>query len=197
MTGKPDVYLAGGIRACGTVQATRVRSAARCASTRLPDPTTDLDAVTGAYPLDIDGDGVTDLAVLRHGENVLLRGLGDCRFERANEAWGFDGGNEWTTAFSGDLGGGLDAGRPLAIGNYHDEDFTDPDELCQPNQFVRPAVAGGGFGPPIDARTIVVVPALDALQRLGSRRTARPARLQRPSLLQRPVRRRGAALENN
>ena len=29
----------------------------------------------------------TDLVVLRNGENVLLRGLGGCRFERANEAW--------------------------------------------------------------------------------------------------------------
>ena len=29
------------------------------------DPQTDLDAVTGAYPIDIDGDGITDLAVLR------------------------------------------------------------------------------------------------------------------------------------
>jgi hypothetical protein len=39
--------------------------------------------VTGAYPLDVDGDGHLDLAVLRLGENVVLRGLGGCRFERA------------------------------------------------------------------------------------------------------------------
>ena len=37
---------------------------------------TDLTEVTGAYPLDIDSDGHDDLAVLRRGENVLLRGLG-------------------------------------------------------------------------------------------------------------------------
>ncbi len=67
-----------------------------------PDPTseTDLDDVTGAYPLDIDGDGLTDLAVLRAGENVLLRGLGDCRFERGNERWAFDGGDARTMAFA-------------------------------------------------------------------------------------------------
>ena len=53
-----------------------------------PAAATDLDAVTGAYPLDIDGDGLVDLAVLRLGENVILRGLGDCRFERANERLG-------------------------------------------------------------------------------------------------------------
>ena len=34
---------------------------------RLPDGTTDLDAVVGAYPIDIDGDGHVDLAVLRIG----------------------------------------------------------------------------------------------------------------------------------
>jgi enediyne biosynthesis protein E4 len=49
--------------------------------------------VTGAYPVDIDSDGITDLVVLRVGETVLLRGLGDCAFERANESWGFDGGD--------------------------------------------------------------------------------------------------------
>ena len=63
-------------------------------------PSTDLTSVAGAYPLDVDGDGLVDLAVLRVGENVMLRGLGNCRFERANEAWGIDGGNEWTAAFS-------------------------------------------------------------------------------------------------
>ena len=54
----------------------------------------------GAYPIDIDGDGNIDLAVLRHGENILFRGLGNCRFERANETWSFDGGDRWSTAFS-------------------------------------------------------------------------------------------------
>ncbi len=60
----------------------------------------ELDKVTGAYPLDIDSDGITDLVLLRVGENVVMRGLGDCRFERANEAWGFDGGDAWSTAFA-------------------------------------------------------------------------------------------------
>jgi hypothetical protein len=39
-------------------------------------PVTDLTAVTGAYPLDLDSDGQIDLAVLRRGGNVVLRGLG-------------------------------------------------------------------------------------------------------------------------
>ena len=62
-----------------------------CAVERVPSPVTDLDRVTGAYPLDVDGDGIGDLVVLRIGEDVLLRGTGDCAFERANERWGFDG----------------------------------------------------------------------------------------------------------
>ena len=143
--GKPELYLAGGTRPAALFRnESPIGGALRFA--RLSDPTTDLEAVTGAYPLDIDGDGVTDLAVLRHGENVLLRGLGDCRFERANEAWGFEGGNEWTTAFAATWETGS-TWPTVAIGNYHDEDFTDPDELCQPNQLVRPATSGG-FGPP-------------------------------------------------
>ena len=56
--------------------------------------------MTGAYPLDIDGDGHMDLAVLRQGANRLYRGLGDCRFANAAEAWGVPGGDGWTTAFS-------------------------------------------------------------------------------------------------
>ncbi len=79
----------------------------------------------GAYPIDIDGDGLTDLAVLRDGENVLLRGLGDCRFERANEAWGFDGGDAWTAAFSATWEGSA-ALPTLAFGNYLDL-ANDPD----------------------------------------------------------------------
>jgi hypothetical protein len=78
-----------------------------------------LDAVLGAYPLDIDSDGVMDLVVLRQGENALMRGLGDCRFEDANEAWGFDGGDAWSTAFAAIWEKGQDW-PTLAIGNYID-----------------------------------------------------------------------------
>src|SRR5205807_5435185 len=68
--------------------------------TRLVDPVTDLTRVNGAYPIDIDGDGQTDLAVLRNGETIFLRGLGNCRFEPANAALSIETGNAWTTAFS-------------------------------------------------------------------------------------------------
>ena len=71
----------------------------------------------GAYPLDIDGDGRVDLAILRFGSSVLLRGLGDCRFERANERWAFDGGRAWTTAFSATWEGSNTL-PTMAVGNY-------------------------------------------------------------------------------
>ena len=79
--GRPDLYLAGGI---GPAALYRNESpiAGELRFTHLPEPSTDLNRVTGAYPLDIDGDARIDLAVLRLGGNVLLRGLGDCRFER-------------------------------------------------------------------------------------------------------------------
>ncbi|MET0663321.1 MAG: FG-GAP-like repeat-containing protein, partial [Ilumatobacteraceae bacterium] len=80
-------------------------------------PITDLTQVTGAYPIDIDSDGLLDLAVLRRGANVMLRGLGDCRFENANESFGLDGGDEWTTAFSA-MWEGANTLPTLAYGNY-------------------------------------------------------------------------------
>src|SRR3990170_2438075 len=39
----------------------------------------ELDKTTGAYPMDVDSDGNTDLVLLRVGENVVMRGLGNCR----------------------------------------------------------------------------------------------------------------------
>jgi len=103
--------------------------------------------VTGAYPIDIDGDGITDLAVLRNGETVLLRGLGGCRFERANERWGFAGGGAITTAFSATWERG--AVRPtLAFGRYVDPASNDPHHLCFDNELVRPGPGATTYGPP-------------------------------------------------
>ena len=116
--GRPDLYVAGGTEPASLY---RNRSAVggALAFTPVEDAATDLTLVTGAYPIDIDGDDVVDLAVLRRGENVLLRGHGDCAFERANEAWGFDGGDDWTTAFSAKWEPGATL-PTLALGNYLD-----------------------------------------------------------------------------
>src|SRR5256885_1835585 len=75
--GKPDIYLPGGI---GSAALYRNDSSigGTLRFTRLRVPATDLGHSTGAYPIDIDGDGITHLVVLRNGENVLLRGLRGC-----------------------------------------------------------------------------------------------------------------------
>lgn len=109
----------------------------------------EIDAVAGAYPLDVDGDGLTDIVLLRVGENLVMRGLGDCRFERANEAWGFDGGDAWSTAFAATWEAGAEW-PTLAVGNYIDrreEGF--PWGSCTDNWLHRPAGQGGGFAAPL------------------------------------------------
>ena len=103
----------------------------------------ELDKVTGAYPLDIDSDGITDVVLLRVGENVVMRGLGGCRFERANEAWGFDGGDAWSTALAATWEHGADW-PTIAIGNYIDRhEDTSPWGSCTDNWLHRPDVADG------------------------------------------------------
>ncbi len=104
-------------------------------------------SVTGLWPLNIDGDGHTDLAVTRVGPNALLKGAGDCTFTDASDAWNFTRGDAWSTAFSATVEPGA-TWPTLAIGNYVDR--ADPDgpfEACDANALHRPA-PGGGYGPP-------------------------------------------------
>lgn len=105
-----------------------------------------LTGVTGAYPIDIDGDEIIDLAVLRVGPNVLLKGHGGCSFSDMSADWGFASKDGWSTAFSATWEAGQD--RPtLAVGNYVDR--ADPDgpfEACDANELYRPS--GKGYGTP-------------------------------------------------
>ncbi|KIQ55071.1 CRTAC1 family protein [Meiothermus taiwanensis] len=107
----------------------------------------ELEGVMGAYPLDIDSDGLPDLALLRDGEDVLLRGLGNCRFENANRRWGFQGGNTWTTAFSATWEQGQ-TWPTLATGAYVKRNTTFPWGTCRGNALYRPAPGGKGFAAP-------------------------------------------------
>ncbi|MCU0281192.1 MAG: CRTAC1 family protein [Acidimicrobiia bacterium] len=138
--GFPDMYLAGGVSPASLYRnESEIGGALRFS--RLADAATDLTAVTGAYPLDIDGDGRLDLAVLRVGENVLLRGLGDCRFARANEEWSFNGGMAWTAAFSAAWESD-DAFPMLAFGNYLALDEAgEPTFDCDDSLLLRPVGA--------------------------------------------------------
>lgn len=102
----------------------------------------EIKGATGAYPLDVDSDGLMDLMILRVGPNRLLRGVGDCQFEAA--PWGFDAGDRWSTAFSATWEEGHDW-PSLAIGNYVDRDDPDgPFEACDVNELHR-ATASGSY----------------------------------------------------
>jgi enediyne biosynthesis protein E4 len=134
----PEVFIAGGSRNSALFRNDSLVAGA-LHFTRVSAPETDLTEVTGAYPIDIDGDALTDLAVLRRGESVLLRGLGNCRFERANETWGFDTADAWSAAFSATWEAG--AIMPtLAVGNYlsMDADPTAGRISCADNELIRP-----------------------------------------------------------
>ncbi|APG48947.1 CRTAC1 family protein [Phaeobacter porticola] len=101
--------------------------------------------VTGAYPLDIDGDGLLDLALLRVGPDQLLRGVGDCQFEPF-DTLDFVSGNHWTTAFSATWEAGQSL-PTLAFGTYVDRSKPDgPFEACDATLLYRPD--GNRYAPP-------------------------------------------------
>ncbi len=99
---------------------------------------------TGAYPLDMDGDGTLDLFILRAGPDLLLRGLPNCGFEDVTEAWGLPEEDRWTTAFAAWWDGANPQGRPtLAIGHYVDRANPDgPFQACDSNSLMTPTPEG-------------------------------------------------------
>ncbi|WP_245731393.1 CRTAC1 family protein [Loktanella fryxellensis] len=102
----------------------------------------ELTAVAQTYPLDVDADGLTDIALLRSGEAVLMRGLGGCKFARANEEWGFDGGDAWWSAFAATWEEGQ-SWPTLALGGYIDRaEEAFPWGSCTENRLYRPGDAG-------------------------------------------------------
>lgn len=140
----PDVFLAGGSNRAGLyINRSQVGGPLRFERSR--SAATDLTAVTGAYPVDIDSDGTSDLAVLRVGENVTLRGTGECRFEPANDLWAIEGGGEWTVSFSATWEG--EKVLPtLAFGNYLALEGLDGDRQCDDSVLIRPS--GERYGEP-------------------------------------------------
>lgn len=142
--GRPDIFAAGGENPARLfVNATAGPGAPLTFDTgKLPD----LTHVTGAYPLDIDGDGTLDLAVLRVGRDLLLRGGPGCSFTDASDDWGFHPRDAWTTAFAATWEKG--ARFPtLAFGHYVDR--ADPDgpfEACDTSDLYRPT--GHRYGTP-------------------------------------------------
>ncbi len=140
--GLPELYFAGGEAPAALFRNDTAGGALRF--TRVASEVTDLTAVTGAYPIDIDGDDVVDLAVLRNGEDVLLRGLGECAFERANEQLGLDGGDSWTVAFSATWEGSNTL-PTMAFGDYRTADG----DGCADGRLLRPTATGDGYAAPV------------------------------------------------
>lgn len=107
----------------------------------------ELANVSGAYPADIDADGITDLILLRVGENIAMRGLGHCLFESANDTWNFDGGDAWTAALAMTWERGADW-PTVAVGNYIDRhEEISPWGSCTENWLHRPGAAGAFDAP--------------------------------------------------
>jgi hypothetical protein len=144
--GRQDLFFAGGSNRASLL-ANESAIGGELRFSRISDAATDLTQVLGAYPIDIDSDSHIDLVVLRLGENVVLRGLGGCRFERANETWQIDGGDDWTAAFSAKWEE-PNSLPTLAFGNYLEwpVDRTQT-ATCADNGLLRPV--GDGYGPAI------------------------------------------------
>jgi hypothetical protein len=123
----PELYAAGG-------EAPAVLMRNRGGMRFEAEPTT-LTGVVGAYPLDLDGDGALDLAVLRVGPDVLLRGGPDCAFAPFPDIDPALSEDAWTTAFSATWEGD----RPtLAFGRYVDRSDPDgPFEACDDTLLLR------------------------------------------------------------
>ena len=131
-----DVLIAGGTSPAAFYQNVSKRGGALKFRKRLTG--LEFKEVTGAYPLDVDGDGVMDLVLLRVGGNKVMKGLGHCRFAEANKRWSFDAGDGWSTALAATWEKG--ANWPtIAIGNYIDRtQETSPWGSCTDNFLHRP-----------------------------------------------------------
>ena len=141
---KPDLFIAGGkstaklfINHSSTAGTLSFQQAKLDLSER------DLKKVTGAYPLDIDGDGLLDLVLLRVGSNILLKGQENCQFKKMNKAWQFEGGRSWSTAFSA-MFEGENTFPTMAFGHYVNRSAPgSPWGTCHDNQFFRPVSSIG------------------------------------------------------
>ena len=144
--GLPEVYVTGGVN---KARFYRNRST-RGGPIKLQEQRSGLELTgsNGAYPLDLDGDGNTDLVVLRVGEVQAFRGLGGCKFERATEKWALQTGNALHSAFSATWERGQEW-PTVAIGTYVDRGKPDfPWGSCTPGSLLRPAPGAKRFAAP-------------------------------------------------
>ncbi len=150
---KPDVLLAGGKKPAQLfINQSKTAGALSFRQQSLGIAERDLKKVLGAYPLDINNDGLLDLVLLRVGRNILLQGKGNCQFSKANKAWQFDGGKAWSTSFSA-LFEDEAVFPTLAFGNYVDRSAPgSPWGTCADNVLVRPIPASSHGGSKIQGK---------------------------------------------
>jgi enediyne biosynthesis protein E4 len=144
--GLSEIYITGGVNKAKFYR----NKSTRAGPIKLQEQRSGMEvtSATGAYPIDIDGDGNADLVVLRVGELEVFRGLGQCKFERANELWNIPKSNGWHTAFSATWEKGQTM-PTLAVGSYYDRSRPDfPWGTCTPGMLLRPDVSGKQFAAP-------------------------------------------------
>jgi hypothetical protein len=144
--GLPEVYVTSGVNKAKFYR----NQSPRGGAIKLKEERSGLELTnaTGAYPIDIDGDGNIDLVVLRVGEVEVFRGMGQCKFERANARWNIPANNDWHTAFSATWEKG-NSMPTLAFGTYYDRSRPDfPWGTCTPGWLLRPDAAGTRYAAP-------------------------------------------------
>lgn len=141
--GLPELYAAGGENPASLIRNNSTPNGALAFTQDTPAALA-LTGVTGAYPIDINSDGMMDLVVLRAGQNQLIKGGENCTFSEL-ATLKFDGSDRWTTAFSATWEQGQTL-PTLAFGNYVDRENPEgPFEACDDNQLLRPN--GNNYAP--------------------------------------------------
>ena len=139
----PEVFIAGGVNE-SALYVNHSQAAGDLQFQRDESEVTRVKQVNGAYPVNLNNDQWTDLVLLRLGQNLILKGLGDCQFASANASFGFDGGADWSTAFAVSYFGD-DQYPTFAIGNYVDRTAPgSPWGTCSDNLLYRPQVNSQG-----------------------------------------------------
>jgi hypothetical protein len=139
----PDLFFAGGTEPAKLyVNKSKTGGNLKFEQTGLDLKEKDLKKVLGAYPINMNNDAYMDLVVLRLGENLVLKGKGNCAFDRANKEFAFDGGRAWTTSMAATWEG-QSPYPTIAIGNYVDRTAPgSPWGTCENNKLMRPLNEG-------------------------------------------------------